>query len=282
LPRVPRSRHFVPLLILTVIIGGGTVAVALLIDWIPEQASQQAERVDQLLWFVVWASIVIFTLVTVVVLYAGWRFRVKPGDDSDGLPTHGNTKLEVVWTIIPAILLAVMAVWAYLVLSDNEALASDRLVVEVTAQQFAWQFTYPDGNIASGDLRVPVNRQVELEMRSEDVIHDFYVVEFRVKQDVVPGITTKLVFNPTRVGTYQVICAELCGVGHGTMRARVIVMEPDAYDSWYQNAKAQVAQAAQPAQPGAAGQGQSGGSDETVTAGSDESTAPAESGAQQP
>lgn len=252
-----RSRHTVPLLILTLIIGGATVAVALAIDWIPVQAAEQAERVDILLWFVVLASVVIFTLVTVVIVYCAWRFRAKPDDDSDGPPIHGNTRLEIVWTIVPAVLLAVMAVWAYLVLSDNEALASDRLVVEVTAEQFAWEFVNREAGIASGDMRVPVGRQVELEMRSQDVIHDFYVKEFRVKQDVVPGITTRLIFDPDRAGTYQVICSELCGVGHGVMRARVIVMEPDDYEAWVADAKAQVArQAQQPQQaPAQGGQG---------------------------
>jgi cytochrome c oxidase subunit 2 len=267
LPRVLRSRHTIPLLILTLVVGGICVATALLIDWIPEQASEQAERIDILMWFVVIASIVIFTLVTVVLLYSVWRFRVKPGEpDDDGPPTHGNTRLEVIWTVVPTILLAVMAVWAYLVLSDNEALAEDRLTVNVTAEQFAWTFTYPEGQVASGDLRIPVDRQVELRMRSKDVIHDFYVKEFRVKQDVVPGITTRLIIDPTRTGTYQVICAELCGVGHGVMRARVIVMEQDEYDAWLTQAQQQVAAAPAAPQTTAAGQGGASGEAPAVTA----------------
>ena len=241
-----RSRHTIPLIILTIVIGGLTAATAVLIDWIPVQAAEQAERVDSLMWFVVWASVAIFTLVTVVLLYSAWRFRAAPGDESDGPPVHGNTKLEIVWTLVPTVLLAVMAVWAYLVLSDNEALAQDRLVVDVTAEQFAWSFAYPGGEVGSGDLRVPVGRQVELRMRSKDVIHNFYVVEFRVKQDVVPGITTRVVFDPNRVGTYQVICAELCGVGHAVMRTRVVVMEPGDYEAWLADAEAQVADQAAP------------------------------------
>lgn len=244
---VLRSRHTVPLLILTLIIGGATVAVALLIDWIPVQAAEQAERVDVLLWFVVWASVAIFTLVTVVIVYCAWRFRAAPGDDSDGPPIHGNTKLEIVWTIVPTVLLAVMAVWAYLVLADNEALASDRQVIEVTAQQFAWEFTNREAGIASGDMHVEVGRQVELRMRSKDVIHNFYVKEYRVKQDVVPGITTRLIFDPDRAGTYQVICSELCGVGHGVMRARVVALEPADYDAWLARARAEVASQPPPA-----------------------------------
>ena len=193
------------------------------------------------MWFVVWASVAIFTLVATLLVYSAWRFRAAPGDESDGPPTHGNTKLEIVWTLVPALLLIVMAVWAYIVLSDNEAYAQDQLVVDVTAQQFAWEFAYPGTQVGTGDLRVPLGRQVQLEMRSKDVIHDFYVAEFRVKEDVVPGITTRLRFTPTRIGTYQVICAELCGVGHAVMRARVIVMQPAAFDAWLAKAKAQVA-----------------------------------------
>jgi cytochrome c oxidase subunit 2 len=237
---VLRSRHTLPLAILAIVIGGACAATALLIDWIPLVGSEQADRVDDLLWFVIWASIGIFTLVATVLLYSIYRFRAAPGDESDGPPTHGNTKLEIIWTIIPALLLATVAVWAYLVLADNEALASDREVVDVTAQQFAWDYVYPDGSVGTGDLHLPVGKQVELRMRSKDVIHSFYVAEFHLKQDVVPGITTKLIINPTKTGTYQVICAELCGVGHGVMRSRVIVQTQEEYDAWLAQAKQQV------------------------------------------
>jgi cytochrome c oxidase subunit II len=256
----------VPLLILTLVIGGGMVAAAVLIDWVPAGVTAQADRVDTLFLFVGIASIVIFTLVTVVVVYCALRFRVSPDDDRDGPPIHGNTKLEIVWTIVPAVLLAIMAVWAYLVLSDNEALASDRLTIDVTAQQFAWEFTNPEAGIASGDMRVPAGRQVELEMRSKDVIHDFYVPEVQVKEDVVPGITTRLIFDPEQPGTYQVMCAELCGVGHGVMRARLIVMEPGDYEAWVAQAKARVAREQAQAQQGQAPQQGAGGAAPATTA----------------
>lgn len=270
-----RSRHTLPLAIIAVVIGGICIAVALLIDWVPLVASEQGDRVDDLLWFVIWASIAIFTLVATVLIYSVFAFKVKPGDESDGPPIHGNTKLEIIWTIVPTLLLAVMAVWAYIVLVDNEALASDRVVVNVTAQQFAWEYQYPDGSVGTGDLHLPVDRQVELRMRSRDVIHDFYVKEFHVKQDVVPGITTTLIINPTRTGTYQVICAELCGVGHGVMRSRVIVQTQQEYDAWLADAQKQVAALAQQsggnpssggnAAPAASGQG--AGSGGTTTTG---------------
>ncbi|MGD9571814.1 MAG: cytochrome c oxidase subunit II [Thermoleophilia bacterium] len=252
-----RSRHTVPLLILLIVIGAASAAVALLIDWLPDQASEQAERVDLLLWFVVWVSLALFTIVMAVLIYSIWRFRVPEDDDEDGPPTHGNTQLEIIWTIIPAVLLAVVAVWAYIVLADNEALAAqeDRITIDVTAEQFAWTFSYPDDNIASGDLRVPVDKQIVLKMRAKDVIHDFYVIEWKVKEDVVPGITTDLIIDPNETGTFQVVCAELCGVGHGVMRTRVIVMEPGDYASWLASAKQQVAREAAAANAGSGDQG---------------------------
>jgi cytochrome c oxidase subunit II len=230
--------------VIAVIVGGITVATGLLIEWLPAQAAEQAERTDLLMWFLIAVSAVIFTGVTTVLIYAVWRFRAKPGDESDGPPMHGNTKLEVIWTVLPTLLLMVVAVWAYLVLTENEALADDRVEIQVTAEQFAWSFTYPEQGIASGDLRIPVDRQVRLRMRAKDVIHSLYVSEFRVKQDVVPGITTYLTFNPTQTGTYPIICTELCGVGHGVMRARVIVMPQDDYQRWLETSERRVRVAA--------------------------------------
>lgn len=246
------------MLLIAVVIGGLTAAVVVAIDWLPDQAAEQAPRVDALLWFLVIASAAIFVLVMTVMLYAVWRWRAAPDDDDDGAPIHGHTGLEITWTLVPAVLLAVMAVWAIIVLDRNENLDDDRLVIDVTAEQFAWTFAYPDETspqVASGDLRVPVGRQVELRMQSRDVIHDFYVPEFRVKMDVVPGITTRMVFNPDKVGRYQVICAELCGVGHSTMRARVEVMSEADFEAWRVGAEQTVQQqisgdlSADPAQP---------------------------------
>ena len=269
-----KSRHVLPLAILAVVIGGGLVAVFTLIDWIPLQASEQAERVDPLMWFVVIASGVIFTIVMTFLLYSIFRFKAPEGDEEDGPPIHGNTKLEIAWTLVPTVLLAVMAVWAYLVLTENEALAEDRMIVNVTAEQFAWTFTYPDLGVESGDLRLPVDRQVELRMTAVDVIHDLYVPEFRVKQDVVPGVITQLIIDPIRVGKYPVICAELCGLGHNTMRANVFVMPQDEFSRWQQEAKRQVAagSAAEGGQPAADGEQPAGDAAGTRPEGAEQPT----------
>jgi cytochrome c oxidase subunit 2 len=108
------------------------------------------------------------------------------------------------------------------------------LPVEVTAMQFAFIFHYPEGDITSGELHVPNGRPVELRMKANDVIHAFWVPQFRLKQDVIPGQPTVLTFTPTKAGSYPIICAELCGPYHGGMRSTVVVHEPDAYDAWLQ------------------------------------------------
>ena len=235
-----RSRHTVPLILIAVCIFGGTIAVMYGIDWFPEQASHEAISVDNLFWFLTWACAVIFTIVTTVLLYSVWRFRAAPGDESDGAPIHGHTGLEIVWTVIPVLLLVAVIIWGWIVLDDTEDPQAGRLVVPVVAQQFVWRFQYPEIKAQSGDLRVPLGRQVELAMRAPDtdVIHSFWVPQFRVKKDVVPGIVTRVWFTPTKLGTFPVICTELCGLGHNAMRARVVVMEPAAYDQWLQQAKA--------------------------------------------
>lgn len=242
MPPVTRSRHTLPLALIGVCIFGATVAVMLGIDWFPEQASTEASSIDHLFWFLTWSCAVIFTIVTTVLVYSVWRFRAAPGDDSDGAPIHGHTGLEIVWTVIPVLLLIVVIIWAWLVLDDTEQQQADRLVVPTVAQQFVWTFQYPEIGAQSGDLRVPLGRQVQLDMRSpdSDVIHSFFVPQFRVKKDVVPGITTHVWFTANKLGNFPVVCTELCGVGHNTMRARVIVMRPAAFQKWLLDARAKV------------------------------------------
>lgn len=249
-----RSRHILPLIVITLVVSVLTTAGIVLIEWEPARASVQADRYWVLLLFLVAASALIFVIVTTVLIYSVIAFRAKKGDESDGPPNHGNTALEITWTVLPTILLAAMGVWAAIVLTQNDQRDSDREVIEVTAQQFAWSFSWRDGvqtPIESGDLRIPLGRQVELKMRSNDLIHSLYVPEFRLKQDVVPGLTTSLLINANKVGSYPIICAELCGVGHGTMRARAIVMEEAAYQQWLEDAQQTVRQQDAPPPPSA-------------------------------
>ena len=210
-----------------------TTAVAILIPWLPAQESKEAERIDFVFWFVVAICIAVFAVVAAITVYSVVKFRVRPDDDSDGPPIHGHTGIEIVWTVIPTVLVTAIGILSAVALAQNGKLESDRLKVNVTAQQFAWHFEYPQyGGLKSDELRLVEGRQVDLSLRALDVIHSFFVPEFRQKQDAVPGIVTDLQITPTKAGTRTLICTELCGLGHALMRARVIVMKEDEFDSW--------------------------------------------------
>src|SRR5207248_9082102 len=153
----------------------------------------------------------------------------------DGPPIHGNTRLEVLWTVVPALLIFDLASYAYTVLRANEANKSNAMTVDVTARQFAFQFTYPhqDGKtVVSSILYLPKNKPVVFKIRSLDVVHSFFVPNFAEKLDAVPGITTTLRVTPTRTGTYPAECTELCGAGHSLMRSTVHVVSQSRFDSW--------------------------------------------------
>ena len=228
-----RRGSIVQLVLIGVVAGGIATAVALIPNWLPPSASDEAGRIDFVFWFVTGICIFIFAIVAAVIAYAVLRFRVKPDDDTDGPPIHGHTGLEIAWTAIPAVLVTAIAIVSAIVLAKDDAAGSNPLRVNVTAQQFYWSFSYPQfGNKKSSVLRLPVDRSVVLRMTAKDVIHSFWVPEFRQKQDVVPGIHPTLHITPNRVGTYPVICTELCGLGHALMRSRAIVMEPDAFRRW--------------------------------------------------
>jgi cytochrome c oxidase subunit 2 len=227
-----RRASIVQLIVIGAIAGVIACAIAVLLPWLPEPASREAGRIDFVFWFTAAICILIFSLVAAVIVYAVWRYRVAPDDDSDGPPVHGHTMLEIVWTAIPAAMVTSIAIVSAIVLSKNDAQGANPLIVRVHARQFTWSFAYPGSKREYPVLRLPVNRSVLLRMRSDDVIHSFWVPQFGQKQDVVPGIVTKLHITPTRVGTYVVECTELCGVGHAIMRSKTIVMTRSKFDRW--------------------------------------------------
>ena len=221
------------LVLYSLIAAGLATAVALGFHWLPEAASRQASRVFFLYWLATGISIFVFSVVVAVLLYSIIHFRAAPDDHGDGPPIHGNTKLEIAWTIVPTILVIVIGVASAIVLSQNSDAGANPLIVKVTAEQFEWQFAYPhNGNVSAGELRLPLNRPVKLEMNTKDVIHSFWVPEFAQKEDVVPGLTTTLVITPDRLGTFPLICTELCGLGHALMRSEAIVMTPADFEAW--------------------------------------------------
>ncbi len=228
-----RRGSIVQLIMIGVLAGAVASAVALIPDWLPHSASREAGRIDFVFWFVTGICIFVFSIVAAVTLYAVWKFRAAPDDDSDGPPIHGNTGLEIVWTAVPTLLVTAIAIVSAIVLAKDDAAGANPLRVNVYGQQFFWSFDYPGYNKKTSTiLRLPVNRSVVLTMHAKDVLHSFWVPEFRQKQDLVPGLHPTLHITPDKVGTYPLICTELCGLGHALMRSRVIVMKPDAFEKW--------------------------------------------------
>jgi cytochrome c oxidase subunit II len=216
------------MLVLTAVIS----VVMLQFDWNGTAGSTEADDVDLLTDVMIVLSAFVYSIVLVMLGYSVWRYRAKPGDESDGEPIHGNTKLEITWTLIPTVIVLFCAAYSWFILDKIEAREADRLQVDVTAQQFAWRFEYPEEGVSSTELHVPIDRQAEFNLKALDVVHSFWVPEWRVKKDAVPGQPTSLVATPDREGEYELICTELCGVGHSTMRAPVIVESEEEFASW--------------------------------------------------
>jgi cytochrome c oxidase subunit 2 len=206
--------------------------VTLLMDWFPTNAAGAAGKIDTLYDVLLIASVPIFVLVMTVAIYSVWRFRARPGDTGDGAPIHGNTRLEIVWVTVPFLLVSGLAIYGWVVLNDIEAKQPNELQVTVTGQQFTWSFEYPRQKVKSAELVLPVDRPVHFRIHTKDVIHSFWVPQFRLKSDAVPGATTRIRVTPDRVGNYEVVCAELCGIGHATMRNRVRVLPKREFDAW--------------------------------------------------
>src|SRR5829696_787951 len=250
--------HLVPLLVIGAIASALGIALGLLIDWFPTQASAEGKKIDTLWDVLLIVSVPIFVLVMTVVLYSVWKFRMRPGEElKDGPPIHGNTRLEVVWTAIPAILLVALCSYAYAVLHDIEDASADATTnVRVVGEQFTWTFHYAGESggkeVLSNQLYLPVDTEVKFTVQSKDVIHDFWVPAFREKIDAVPGIDTTYSVKTTREGDYAVVCAELCGLGHSTMRQTAHVVPKPEFDSWLQKLRSGGAQAGGQAAAGGA------------------------------
>jgi cytochrome c oxidase subunit 2 len=235
------------MLIIGAIASVAGVALGLIIDWFPASASKQAKKIDTLYDVLLIVSVPVFVLVMVVVLFSVWKFRMRPGEELlDGPPIHGNTRLEIVWTAIPAILLVGLCTYSYIVLHDIEkAAAGQQMNVRVVGEQFTWTFYYPgrDGKeISSHRLYVPENQAIDFTVQSKDVIHDFWVPAFRQKIDAVPGINTNYRITPIKTGDFPVVCAELCGLGHSAMRQTAHVVPKADFDKWLADLRAKAAQ----------------------------------------
>lgn len=223
------------------IVGVLVVIVTVLVSWgldsiglMPTQASAQALPIDHLFGLHVKVISFLFALIVVFLLYSVVVFRRKPGETGDGDHFEGHTGLEIVWTIVP---LAIVLYFSYIgaqALAETRRIDPQAMEVKVTGFQWGWRFEYPQSGITSTTLNLPVNRQVLLKLTSTDVIHSFWVPEFRVKQDALPGDTMvkELRITPSQLGEFTLRCAELCGAAHAYMESKVVVMEQAGFDAW--------------------------------------------------
>lgn len=229
-------RHFV-------IVGILIVAVALLMSFgleaahlMPVAASAQAGEIDWMWRLQEMAMSFLFALIVVPMFYSLAVFRRRKGDTSDAEHIEGNTRLEISWTVIPLFVVVIFSVLGAGNLAKTLRPSANELVVKVTAFQWGWKFDYPEYGITTTEMYVPVNRAINLKMESTDVIHSFWVPEFRVKQDLVPGRVTELRITPTLITppgeSWKVRCAELCGTSHYKMEQPVVVVDDGAFTAW--------------------------------------------------
>lgn len=199
--------------------------------WIPESASNLAASVDNITLFVTIVSLFFFILISAVLVAFSIKYRRKSEDQETAYITH-NPVIETIWTIIPTILLMVIFAWGWIAFKELRNPPAEAIEVNVVAKQWLWEFEYFTGKKSLNELFVQQNKPVRLIMRSDDVIHSFFVPQFRVKQDILPGSYQQLWFTPTKVGTFDLLCAEYCGSGHSKMLAKVNVLSPEAFARW--------------------------------------------------
>jgi cytochrome c oxidase subunit II len=245
------KRFLVPI-VLTVVIAVPLVLLFESVDLTPVLASEQGRNVDQLLRILFIIAAVIFAGVMAFLLYSVVAFRRRPGDLTDAKPVYGNTGLEIAWTLVPLIIVLVVAgIGTAAVLAIHQPADDQDLEVIVTGFQWAWSFEYPQYQIVTGELVLPVNRTALFKLRSRDVIHSFFVPEFRIKMDAIPGELNELRLTPTHIGEYRTYCAELCGTSHAYMVARVRVVAEPVFAEWVSNQQLPIPPAADPVATGA-------------------------------
>jgi cytochrome c oxidase subunit 2 len=200
----------------------------------PDPETDSGEAISDLYWAVVAVCAVVFVAVESALVLFVIRFRRRRGtpEDAEGPQIHGNTRIEIIWTIIPSLILVAIAVFTFTRIPSVEAKGSDEVRIRVEAHQFYWQYVYPNGAISLDELRVPVGRTVALELITHDVNHSWWVPALTGKLDAIAGRTNVLHFKPKRTGTWEGQCAEFCGIQHAVMYTSVTVMEQAAYDSW--------------------------------------------------
>ncbi len=198
--------------------------------FLPPQGSAYAKDVDSLFMFLVYMSIFFFVLVAGLAIWSVIRYRRKPGRKTPHITDH--VQLELAWSIIPLVIVMGVFFWGFTNYMHASVAPGNALEISVTAKKWVWQFEYPDGTRTLNEVHLPVNKPVRFIMTSEDVIHDFYVPEMRVKMDVIPNRYTEVWFQPTVEGLHRLTCAEYCGKGHSDMMGKIYVENDAKYKKW--------------------------------------------------
>jgi cytochrome c oxidase subunit II len=232
------KRRFILFFLLATVLSAGAVVFLWRIYNIPGAASVQRGYMDPAIKTVIAIGAVVFIWVVTMLAYVVTFHRRKHGDTSDGPPVQGDQKLELAWTIIPLFMVIGVSIFGGFVLQDMSAPAGRVLNVDVTAFRWGWKFDYPDYGISSYYLELEVNQSVELHMVSLDVVHAFWVQEFGPKQDIVPGMMMHLDITPDEIGEYEVVCDQLCGMGHTNMTAPVYVVSAGDFQTWVRDHQA--------------------------------------------
>lgn len=228
-------------------------------EWFRPGAATNVQNIDWLFWFITWISIFFFVLIAVLTVQFVFQYRHRPGHTAEHSPHHNNT-LEIVWSVIPLLLVVVIFFFGFIYFLDGRNPPDDAMVVDVQAYKWGWAFKYDKGAVTDANLHVPIDRPVKLVLSSKDVLHSLYIPAFRVKMDCVPGKYTDLWFRATQASQddngdkqlayvgeepmgpppeddFDLFCTEYCGTGHSSMYAKVVVHESGGFDEWLKKAK---------------------------------------------
>jgi cytochrome c oxidase subunit II len=210
----------------------------------PDQASTVSGGVDTLFFFITAVSVFFSVLIVGVIFYFFVKYR-RRSEDEIPRPIEGSNKLELTWTLVPFGLAMMMFVGGAYVYFTMARPPRDTMDIYIVGKQWMWKIQHPEGNREINELHVPVNTSIRLTMTTEDVLHSFYIPDFRIKQDVVPGRYTTMWFKATKPGQYHIFCAEYCGTNHSGMIGTIYVMEPSEYEAWLSGGAAEGSLASQ-------------------------------------
>jgi cytochrome c oxidase subunit 2 len=225
------------------VLGVAVFAVAPSIDiWLPKDVSEHGKEIDSLFYFILALTGIVFIVTEMLLFWFIWKYDAAARGEEKATYIHGSHTLEVVWTIIPAVLMLFLAIYQMNAWADIKMRRPVMTpTVEVVARQFEWRLRYPgrDGELGTpddlflvNDLHVPVNEDVLVQLKSMDVLHSFFLPNLRIKQDAVPGMKIPVWFKATETGQYDLVCAELCGWGHYKMKGRITIESRDDFDAW--------------------------------------------------